>query len=57
MKITAIEMESALKVAAERLVNSGMTEQAAAQYVKAHLDEIVTWAIKLIVTGKEKGII
>ena len=57
MKITAIEMESALKVAAEKLVNSGMTEQAAAQYVKAHLDEIVTWAIKLIVTGKEEGII
>jgi hypothetical protein len=57
MTITAIQMEAALKVAAEKLVNSGMTETEAAQYVKTHLSEIMTWAIKLIVTSKEKGII
>ncbi len=55
--ITAIEMESALKVAAEKLVASGMPEAEAVEYVKNHMNDIVSWALRLIVAAKEAGVL
>lgn len=57
MNVTAIEMESALKVAAEKLVASGMSEAEAVAYVENHLNDIVAWALRLIVTAKKAGIL
>lgn len=55
--ITAIEMESALKVAAEKLVASGMSEAEAVEYVKNHMNDIVSWSLRLIVAAKKAGVL
>jgi hypothetical protein len=51
-QITAVEMESALAVAAEKLVASGMSEAKAVEYVKSHMNDIVAWALRLIMASK-----
>lgn len=54
VQITAVEMESALAVAAEKLVASGMSETEAVEYVKNHMADIVAWALRLIVAVKQQ---
>ena len=47
-----IAIEAAAATIADKLVSSGMSAEEAAEYVKSHTDEIITYAVKLINSHK-----
>ena len=47
-----IAIEAAAATVAEKLVNSGMTQDEVKDYVSSHMDEIIEFAVRLIQSNK-----